>query len=390
MPPDARSTRPTPAWATTPETDRLTGSLGQGAACPVVSQPCATMAVGGPAVPPTVITEIALDQLVVDRANPRHDATADDDMVASVADNGLIEPMVVRVDPDDPGRYGVVCGSRRLDACVKAGLDPAPCIVRDDLDDAAALAIGMQENVHRADMNPIEQAIAYETLIEEHGWSLERVAREVNVSAATVRNRLVLLELPPGVQDRVAAGTMTIKGALKAAKTLGRTEHRALRPRKVDLNAVDDTDPDEVEAVGQIVAGTVEVAVPAPVWRAVTTAAAMAGQTPGAWMVGAIRDRVLKQKAHHPQPDSGGRAGPAMVKTRIPSGPLVDVIEARGGIGALTGHLDQTARDAIRRAYHRAKTSGDVTEAMADELCVKLLGKAPTEVWGSEWGRKSA
>lgn len=149
---------------------------------------------------------IALDQLAVSALNARKDLQAGqedsgiDELASSIRQQGLLSPPIVRLLPD--GRYEVLVGQRRLLACRKLSLDPVPCLVRDDLGDTDAVALSLVENVHRADMHPLDKAQALKALYERH-QSYERVARETAWSVSTIRKYIQLLALPEELQERM-------------------------------------------------------------------------------------------------------------------------------------------------------------------------------------------
>ena len=149
---------------------------------------------------------IALDRLIVSALNARKDLHAGqedsgiDELASSIRQQGLLSPPIVRPTPD--GRYEVLVGQRRLLACRKLGLDPVPCLIRDDLGDTDAVALSLVENVHRADMHPLDKARALKGLYDRH-QSYERVARETAWSVSTIRKYIQLLALPEELQDRL-------------------------------------------------------------------------------------------------------------------------------------------------------------------------------------------
>jgi len=149
---------------------------------------------------------IPLDRLAVSSLNARKDLQAGqedsgiEELASSIRQQGLLSPPIVRPLPD--GRYEVLVGQRRLLASRKLGLDPVPCLVRDDLGDTDAVALSLVENVHRADMHPLDKARALKALHERHG-SYERVARETAWSVSTIRKYIQLLALPEDLQERL-------------------------------------------------------------------------------------------------------------------------------------------------------------------------------------------
>jgi ParB family transcriptional regulator, chromosome partitioning protein len=129
-----------------------------------------------------------------------------DGLATSLADLGMLQPLVVR--PVGDGRYELVAGERRLRAAVLAGMDTVPAVVR-HTDDADLLKEALVENIHRVQLNPLEEAAAYEQLLEEFGVTQEELAARLGRSRPSISNAIRLLQLPAGVQRRVAAGVLS-------------------------------------------------------------------------------------------------------------------------------------------------------------------------------------
>ena len=143
--------------------------------------------------------------------NPRQprsvfDEDALDELVASIQEVGLLQPVVVR--EVGPGRFELVMGERRWRASQRAGLTEIPAIVRDTTDDDL-LRDALMENLHREQLNPLEEAAAYQQLLDDFGATHEELARRIGRSRPHISNTLRLLNLSPGVQRRVAAGVLT-------------------------------------------------------------------------------------------------------------------------------------------------------------------------------------
>ncbi|MCU1676902.1 MAG: parB-like partition protein [Frankiales bacterium] len=144
-------------------------------------------------------------------ANPGQPRTVFDDdalaeLAASIREVGVLQPIVVR--PVDGGRFQIVMGERRFRASRLAGLTTVPAIVRDTTDDDL-LRDALLENLHREQLNPLEEAAAYKQLLEDFGATHEQLAQRVGKSRAHVSNTLRLMNLPPKVQHRVAAGVLS-------------------------------------------------------------------------------------------------------------------------------------------------------------------------------------
>src|SRR5205814_3185441 len=119
-----------------------------------------------------------------------------EELTRSIEANGIIQPIVVRRDGD---RLEIVAGERRWRAAKKLGLKKIPAVVR-DLPPQSALEIALVENLQRQDLNPIEEARAFEWLIQDYGLSQEEVAKRVGKDRSTVTNTLRLLKLPAEIQ----------------------------------------------------------------------------------------------------------------------------------------------------------------------------------------------
>jgi len=154
------------------------------------------------------LEELRLDSIEPNPRQPREvfDQDALDELVASIREVGVLQPVVVR--ELEPGRYQLIMGERRWRACREAELPVIPAIVRDTSDDAL-LRDALLENLHRQQLNPLEEAAAYQQLLEEFGATHEELADRIGRSRSHVSNTLRLLNLAPAVQRRVAAGVLT-------------------------------------------------------------------------------------------------------------------------------------------------------------------------------------
>jgi len=158
--------------------------------------------------------------------NPRQPRKAFDEealaeLVASIREIGVLQPVVVR--ETTPGRYELIMGERRLRATREAGLSTVPAIIRDTADDAL-LRDALLENLHRQDLNPLEEAAAFEQLLQDFGATHEQLAQRLGKSRSQVTNTIRLLNLPPTVQRRVAARVLS---AGHARALLGLDDARA-------------------------------------------------------------------------------------------------------------------------------------------------------------------
>ncbi|MFC9589259.1 ParB/RepB/Spo0J family partition protein [Streptomyces sp. NPDC056944] len=153
-------------------------------------------------------TELPIDAIVPNRHQPREifDEDALAELVTSIKEVGLLQPVVVRKVEAD--RYELVMGERRLRASTTAGLERIPAIVR-DTDDEKMLLDALLENLHRAQLNAIEEAHAYEQLLKDFGCTHDQLAERIGRSRPQISNTLRLLRLSLPVQRRVAAGVLS-------------------------------------------------------------------------------------------------------------------------------------------------------------------------------------
>ncbi|MGI5376727.1 ParB/RepB/Spo0J family partition protein [Streptomyces sp. CA-251387] len=152
--------------------------------------------------------EIPLDAITPNPRQPREvfDEDALQELVTSIQEVGLLQPVVVR--QISPSRYELIMGERRWRACREAGLDAIPAIVR-ATDDEKLLLDALLENLHRAQLNPIEEAAAYDQLLKDFNCTHDQLADRIGRSRPQVSNTLRLLKLSPKVQNRVAAGVLS-------------------------------------------------------------------------------------------------------------------------------------------------------------------------------------
>lgn len=162
-------------------------------------------------VPGARFAEIAVTDIHPNRKQPRSVFDEDDmaELVHSVREIGVLQPIVVRASTEEGGEpYELVMGERRWRAVQAAGLATIPAIVRDTTDDDL-LRDALLENLHRSQLNPLEEAAAYQQLLEDFGTTHEQLADRIGRSRPQVSNTLRLLKLPPLVQRRVAANVLS-------------------------------------------------------------------------------------------------------------------------------------------------------------------------------------
>jgi ParB family chromosome partitioning protein len=165
--------------------------------------------------------------------NPRQPRQVfDEDLLTELAESikivGLLQPVVVR--RVEPGRYEIVMGERRWRACQLAGLDVVPAIVR-ETSDTDLLRDALIENLHREQLNPLEEAAAYQQLLDDFAATHDELARKVGRSRPHISNTIRLLNLPAAVQKRVAAGVLSAghARALLSVPDAATQEHLAHR-----------------------------------------------------------------------------------------------------------------------------------------------------------------
>ena len=159
-------------------------------------------------------------------------------LTASVRELGVLQPLLVR--PLEGDRYQLVAGERRLRAAKRAGLPSVPVLVR-TVDDARSLEHALVENLHRQDLNPLEEAAAYQQLIEDFRLTHDQVATRVGKSRAAVTNTMRLFQLPPSVQKLVAEELLSAGHARALLGTPDRAfqEHLAKRATTENLSVRD-------------------------------------------------------------------------------------------------------------------------------------------------------
>ncbi|MGH3911986.1 MAG: ParB/RepB/Spo0J family partition protein [Pseudonocardiaceae bacterium] len=215
------------------------GGLGRGLAAlipsgpPVGSEPTSVYRPeepSGTAVVGAVYQEVPTDAIVPNPRQPRQvfDEEALAELEHSIREFGLMQPIVVR--QVGGGTYELVMGERRWRAARQAGLDRIPAIVRSTADNAM-LRDALLENIHRVQLNPLEEAAAYQQLLQEFDVTHEQLAARIGRSRPAITNTIRLLRLPIAVQRRVAAGVLTAghARALLGLDELGAQEDLAAR-----------------------------------------------------------------------------------------------------------------------------------------------------------------
>lgn len=159
------------------------------------------------AAPAGSAARLPLEQIHPDRANPRRtfDEAALEELAASLKNQGVLQPILVR--KDSRGGYRIIAGERRWRAAQRAGLKDIPALVK-EASDAEAYELALVENIQRADLSPLEEAEAYRRLVEERRLTQEQIADRVGKDRSTVANALRLLALPNEVKQLLAEGDL--------------------------------------------------------------------------------------------------------------------------------------------------------------------------------------
>ncbi|WP_416901821.1 ParB/RepB/Spo0J family partition protein [Micromonospora echinospora] len=214
-----------PAVGSTAAADAVVGTSPSSPGTPTLSAPApeaAPAAIQLSPVPGARFAEILVDSIVPNPKQPRQvfDEEALEELKTSIEQVGFLQPIVVR--QLDGEKYELVMGERRWRAAQAVGRESIPAIVRDTRDDAM-LRDALLENIHRANLNPLEEAAAYQQLLEEFGATHEELARRIGRSRPQISNTIRLLNLPPQVQRRVAAGVLSA-GHARALLSLDESE----------------------------------------------------------------------------------------------------------------------------------------------------------------------
>jgi ParB family chromosome partitioning protein len=193
-------------------------------------------------------------------------------LAASVRELGVLQPILVRerseAAPGEP-EYELIAGERRWRAAKRAGLPTIPVVVK-DADDLASLEQAVVENLHRQDLNPLEEAAAYQQLLEDFGMTHEQLAERVGKSRVTITNTLRLFQLPPSIQKLVSEAAITAGHARSLLGTPDRAFQEALARRIVAEGL-------SVRTVEEIVRERAEMEATAP---SATGASARPGRAP--------------------------------------------------------------------------------------------------------------
>ena len=207
--PPARSTKGRPAMPTVKAPSQRATSATSSRKEPADSTADPVAAEGAVSADIAVLREIPVGDIHPNPRQPREVFDEDHmaELVTSIREVGILQPIVVR-EVDGPTPYELIMGERRWRATQKAGLDIIPAIVR-QTPDQDLLRDALLENLHRSQLNPLEEAAAYQQLMEDFACTQEELSQRIGRSRPQISNTLRLLKLPPLVQRRVAAGTLS-------------------------------------------------------------------------------------------------------------------------------------------------------------------------------------
>ncbi|WP_426125719.1 ParB/RepB/Spo0J family partition protein [Pararhizobium sp. PWRC1-1] len=181
--------------------------LGRGLAA-LIGEMDQPLQASNPVAPVNADRRIPIEFVARNPRNPRRtfDEAELQDLASSIRQHGIVQPVVVRTIAEE--RYEIIAGERRWRAAQLAGFTDIPVIVR-DVDDRTALEIAIVENVQRSDLNPLEEALGYDQLIAEHGYTQNDLGEIIGKSRSHVANSLRLLKLPEPVRDMLSSGTLS-------------------------------------------------------------------------------------------------------------------------------------------------------------------------------------
>lgn len=194
-------------------------------------------------------SELSVESIAPNARQPREVFDEDEmaELVHSIGEIGLLQPVVVR--PSGPDRYELIMGERRWRATKQAGLDKIPAIVRETSDEDM-LRDALLENLHRSELNPLEEAAAYQQLLDDFGCTQESLAQRIGRSRPQISNTLRLLRLTPAVQRRVAAGVLSA-GHARALVTVENAEVQDRLAQRAVAEGMSVRGLEEIVSVGE-------------------------------------------------------------------------------------------------------------------------------------------
>lgn len=189
------------------QTPKKSRGLGRGLSA-LMSDVSADDAASGQTKRPDMVVPIEQVQPNPDQPRRTFDATALEELSASIAEKGIIQPLIVRKSPTDSKVYEIVAGERRWRAAQMAKLHDVPVVVR-EYDDTEVLEIAIIENIQRADLNPIDEAAGYKQLMDRFGHTQDKLSAALGKSRSHIANLMRLLNLPEEVQTYLINGQLT-------------------------------------------------------------------------------------------------------------------------------------------------------------------------------------
>jgi ParB family chromosome partitioning protein len=217
-------------------------------------------------VPGITFAEIELNQIKPNAKQPRQvfEEESLNELTFSLKEIGLLQPIVVRAVSDN--EYEIVAGERRFRAAKLAGFTKIPALIR-DTQDTHMLRDALLENLHRAQLNPLEEAAAYQQLLEDFGGTQEELAAKLGRSRPQVTNTMRLLKLPPTVQKRVAAGVLS-SGHAKALLGLAQSSDIEILAGRIVAEGLSVRATEEIVSMGTVGGSSATVARKPPALKA--------------------------------------------------------------------------------------------------------------------------
>ncbi|PKP79585.1 MAG: chromosome partitioning protein ParB [Alphaproteobacteria bacterium HGW-Alphaproteobacteria-2] len=185
-------------------------NLGRGLSALMADIDVSTTAAGGERSRAEGLREIPIEHIRPNPEQPRRTFASEalEELAASIREKGVLQPLILRPDPTTPGHYQIVAGERRWRAAQMARVHSVPAVLR-DLNDTEVLEIAIVENIQRADLNPLEEALGYRQLMDRFGRTQEAMAQALGKSRSHIANLLRLLGLPAEVQDHLREGRLS-------------------------------------------------------------------------------------------------------------------------------------------------------------------------------------
>jgi ParB family chromosome partitioning protein len=208
-----------------------------------------------PGQPTSALREVPIGNIRPNTRQPRtyFDEEAMSALAASIRELGILQPVLVKELPGETDSYELIAGERRWRAARRAGLQTIPVLAQTQAGDVQSLEQALVENLHREDLNPLEEAAAYQQLIDDFSFTHEQVSKRVGKSRAAVTNTLRLLQLPAGVQRALADSTISAGHARALLGTPDRAFQEALVARIIaeglNVRAVEDEIRQSQEAI---------------------------------------------------------------------------------------------------------------------------------------------